>query len=211
VHFALMFGIQIHLPEIQTARSVIQARLVEAPTIPPVEEPRPEPVSEPEPEPQVEPPPKEEPIAEPQPSPEPPPETVASATPPETSSNLPSVTAPLIEDPTFYPAMQVDVHPTPLHSVTPIFPDQAAKTKVSGSVVLLLLLDEGGAVKDISVEEADPPGYFEESAMAAFRDVQFAPAQRNGKVVKSRVRIKVTYDLIRTPEKPPAAPAPNRR
>lgn len=131
-------------------------------------------------------------------------EASASAAPSESSANLPSVTVPLIEDPTYYPAPQVDVHPVALQPVMPSYPGKAVNSRVSGSVVLVLLLDEGGKVQDETVEEADPPGYFEDSALAAFKDARFSPAQRNGKVVKSKVRIKVTYDLTDGPDTLPA-------
>jgi len=82
-----------------------------------------------------------------------------------------------------------------LQSIQPFYPDEAASANVTGSVVLLLLLDEGGKVQDISVDEANPPGMFDQSALDAFRNARFSPAQRHGRTVKSRVRIKVTYEL----------------
>jgi protein TonB len=45
------------------------------------------------------------------------------------------------------------------------------------------------------VEEANPPGLFDQSALDAFRNARFTPAQRHGRAVKSLVRIKVNYDL----------------
>jgi protein TonB len=45
------------------------------------------------------------------------------------------------------------------------------------------------------VEETSPPGMFDKSALDAFRNARFTPAQRHGRAVKSRMRIKVTYEL----------------
>lgn len=108
---------------------------------------------------------------------------------------LPTLEIPLLEDPTWYPAKQVDVHPTALSLIKPAYPNRAAEQGVEGNVVLLLLIDEAGVVKEATVAEANPEGIFEESALAAFHEARFAPAQKNGRAVKSRVLIRVTYEL----------------
>lgn len=194
LHFALIFGLQIR-PQItpQAPEKIIQARLVDAPFV--SHEPAPAAPDSPaikQPTEEVLPSPQN--VSEPVPSQEP---VAPSAAPAEKNSSLPTIEVPLIEDPTYYTAKEVDVHPSALKAIRPAYPDEAASADVTGSVVLLLLLDEGGQVKDISVEEAEPPGYFEASALKAFRHARFAPAQRGGKVVKSRIRIKVSYELER--------------
>lgn len=108
---------------------------------------------------------------------------------------LPALEVPLLEDPTWYPARQVDVHPTVLYPIKPDYPDKGAEQGVEGNVVLLLLIDEAGAVKEATVVAANPEGIFEESALSAFREARFAPAQKNGRAVKSRVLIRVSYEL----------------
>ena len=193
LHFALIFGLQIRAaPSSSHVSRVIQARLVEAPAVAAAEVT----TQPPEPESLV-----VEAQEAPLPSLEPPvPEPAAAAPPasvaaPEMSTRLPSIEVPMIEDPTYYPALEVDVHPTALQLIQPLYPDGAASVNVAGSVVLLLLLDESGKVQELSVEEADPPGIFEQSALDAFRTARFSPAQRQGRVVKSKMRIKVTYEL----------------
>ena len=119
-------------------------------------------------------------------------------------SKLPSLESPLAEDPTFYPAKQVDVHPVALQPVYPEYPQQASSDNVAGEVTLLLLIDEFGVVREVSVVEAKPEGYFEESAINAFRNTRFSPARKNGRDVKSRALIKVHYQMkdwkTRSPE-----------
>lgn len=110
---------------------------------------------------------------------------------------LPALEIPLLEDPTWYPAKQVDVHPTALYPIKPGYPDKGAEQGVEGNVVLLLLIDEAGAVKEATVVEANPEGVFEESALTAFREARFAPAQKNGRAVKSRGLIRVSYELTK--------------
>jgi len=114
----------------------------------------------------------------------------------ETSASpLPALEMPLIEDPTYYSAKQVDAHPAALNLIKPIYPEKGVELGVDGKVVLLLLIVEAGVVKEVSVVEAEPEGIFEESALAAFRNARFAPAQKNGRAVKSRVLIRVSYEL----------------
>jgi protein TonB len=127
----------------------------------------------------------------------PPPAMPASPAIEQASPLLPALEVPLLEDPTWYPAKQVDVHPTALYPIKPDYPDKGAEQGVEGHVVLLLLIDEAGAVKDAAVVEANPEGVFEESALAAFREAHFAPAQKNGRAVKSRVLIRVSYELTK--------------
>lgn len=191
LHFALLFGFQIRAQDSLQARpAVIHARLAKQAIAASVQE---EP-SPPE-EVQLQ---MDEALASVQPAP-PAGEITSvplpSAAPAEQPADLPGIEIPLIEDPNYYTAQEVDVHPSAIRPVRPLYPQEAAKNGVTGSVVLVLLLDEGGRVKEVSVEEALPPGLFEESAVAAFRHARFTPAQRQGRVVKSRMRIKVNYDL----------------
>jgi len=125
----------------------------------------------------------------------PPPAMPASPAVEPANPLLPALEVPLLEDPTWYPAKQVDVHPAALHPIKPVYPEKGVELGVDGKVVLLLLIDETGLVKEVSVMEADPEGIFEESALAAFRNARFAPAQKNGRAVKSRVLIRVSYEL----------------
>lgn len=193
LHFALIFGLQIRAaPASSHVNRVIQARLVEttavAPAVVTAQPPEPESLAV-------------ETQEVPLPRPEPPASEPAAATPlasaaaPETSTSLPSIEVPLIEDPTYYPALEVDLHPAALQLIQPFYPDEAASANITGSVVLELLLDESGKVQALSVEEANPPGIFEQSALDAFRNARFSPAQRQGRVVKSKMRIKVTYEV----------------
>ncbi|MEN6584536.1 MAG: TonB family protein [Sulfuricella sp.] len=199
-HFALIFGLQIRAaPAAAPSTHIIQARLVEVPR--PITAPQTAPQQPEEPEPTPDTPSLQdvEPVPPPQPelaATEPPaPEPPASTAVPEKNVNLPSIEVPLLEDPTYYPAQEVDVHPTALHVIQPVYPTEAANTNMAGSVTLVLLLDESGKVQDITVEESSPPGIFDRSALEAFRNARFTPAQRHGRAVKSRVRIKVTYEL----------------
>jgi protein TonB len=111
---------------------------------------------------------------------------------PDTS--LPSVVMPLLADPTWYTAEELDVYPRALGPVRPAYPDSAAAQGMSGEVTLVLMVDENGAVQDVSVANAAPEGHFEAAAVAAFRVIRFEPARRDGRSVRSRIVIRVSFD-----------------
>jgi protein TonB len=106
-------------------------------------------------------------------------------------SRLPSADVPLLVDPAWYEAKDLDSYPQPLAPVQPIYPVSASD--ISGAVTLLLQIDEFGAVSQLSVVTAEPAGYFEEAAARAFQLAQFVPAQREGHPVRSRIVIKVRF------------------
>ncbi len=134
----------------------------------------------------------------PRPTPAPPPAAqlrrpVLFPTPPPDAA-LPSVTMPLLADPTWYSAQQLDVYPRALGAVQPAYPGQAANAGIGGEVTLLLMVDEAGSVEEVAVAQAVPQGYFEAAAIAAFRTARFAPAQKDGRSVRSRILVRVSFD-----------------
>ncbi len=132
-----------------------------------------------------------------------PPEEPQARPAPGHFSRFPALDVPL-PDPTYYPASQLDVHAVPLQPINPQYPPDASGIP-GGEVTLLLLIDEFGKVRELSVLDANPPGYFEQSAIDAFRDARFVPAMKDGRQVKSRMVVRVSYG---TP--PPTIAAPPR-
>ena len=112
---------------------------------------------------------------------------------PPSSSSAIYFDLPLIRDPTYYPAKQLDVYPQPLTAIKLDYPDSAAAERIDGRVLMLLLIDEFGVVNEASVVEAHPEGYFEESTLSVFRAARFSPAQKQGHAVKSRVLLQVRF------------------
>jgi protein TonB len=172
--------------------------------------PVPEPVAEKKPEPvplAVEPEAPEPAPLLPQPTPAPavatapPKPPAAAASPalpgpaaPERESPRPLLEIPSAVDLAYYGAREVDVLPRALREIRPEYPAEADRRRVSGNVRLQLKLEADGRVSDVEVVEANPPGLFEESALAAFRQARFSPAQRNGRPVRARIVIDVEYD-----------------
>lgn len=97
-------------------------------------------------------------------------------------------------DLTYYSARDLDVQPHALRVIRPDYPDTADRQQLSGKVRLQLKLEADGRVTDVDVVSATPPGVFEDSAIKAFRDARFAPAQKNGQPVRALVLIEVVYD-----------------
>ncbi len=111
-------------------------------------------------------------------------------------------------DDTWYPARQLDVLPVALVEVEPAYPEAAAAASIGGEVTLLLHVDEMGRIRERSVVESDPPGVFDQAALAAFREVLFQPALKDGRRVRSRVLVTVSFnpDSIE-PDAPLSEPA----
>lgn len=131
-------------------------------------------------------------------SPKPAPTELDTPQPPAPKTSLlPTLDMALVEDPTYYTAKQVDIHPQAALPIQPVYPDSAALAEVEGYVVLKLLIEDSGTVREVAVVEGNPPGAFEEAALQAFRNGRFIPAQRNGRVVKSEVLIKVMFELVK--------------
>jgi len=82
--------------------------------------------------------------------------------------------------------------PRPLGDIVPAYPEGADGKR--GHVVLQLSIDDQGRVVRADVLDASPPGYFEDSARAAFLAARFEPALRNGAPVRSRITIEVDYE-----------------
>jgi protein TonB len=123
------------------------------------------------------------------------PSTSAGAPPSQSAraADPPEASLPLASDPTWYPAKQLDVLPRALAPIRPIYPNTPAEAETGGRVLLLLLIDESGEVTEAAVVEADPEGYFEESALTAARSARFEPGSRAGRRVKSRVLVELNY------------------
>lgn len=109
------------------------------------------------------------------------------------SSPASGIELPLIRDPTYYPARQLDVYPQPVVMIQPKCPDAAIAQKINGRVQLLVLIDEFGVVNEASVVEAQPAGTFDAAAVQAFRLARFVPALKQGNHVKSRVMLRVNF------------------
>ena len=215
LHAAVIALVRVVPPAgVSVEAPVIEVRLVALSPVPAVNAPRPSPVT---------PAPDAAPVARlaPSPAPEalpvaPPPPAVASppaaAPPPAVPAAAEAAPAPAPAavpvpaaaltssvDLTYYNARDLDVQPHALRVIRPDYPVEADRQRVSGTLRLQLKLEADGRVSDIEVVSATPPGVFEDSAIKAFRDARFAPAQKNGRPVRALVVIEVVYDWAGQP------------
>jgi protein TonB len=89
----------------------------------------------------------------------------------------------------------VDEQPRPLTQSAPEYPRRARAQGIAGRVVLSFLIDRDGAVQDVRVLSAEPPGWFEEAAQEAVRSWSFEPARYQGAPVPVRREIPLEFDL----------------
>lgn len=132
------------------------------------------------------------PAAPPQPAAPTPAVPQPAAAPPAVAAPAAAITSSV--DLTYYSARDVDVQPRALREIVPEYPSDADRQRLSGKVRLQLKLEADGRVSDVEIVHADPPELFNESAIRAFRDARFAPAQRSGRPVRAQVLIEVVYD-----------------
>jgi len=95
-------------------------------------------------------------------------------------------------DSTYYGARQLDVYPA-LVSVLDLPRSTDKNAGAQGYVLLLVMIDAAGAVDEVSVVEAQGLGIANEDALAALRSARFSPAVRSGRMVKSRLFIRIDY------------------
>ncbi len=89
----------------------------------------------------------------------------------------------------------LDQKPRLIHPVDPV-PSAAARKKAPGTVRIVFVVDESGKVVDPRIQDSTDP-VFERPALAAVRQWRFEPGKKNGKPVKFRMRVPITF-----PEEP---------
>jgi protein TonB len=94
----------------------------------------------------------------------------------------------------YFPPHEVDIRAEPVNEVHLVYPEQAYMKRIRGRVVLRIFINDQGTIDDVSVLESTPPGVFEEAALTATLALQFKPAIRNGRSVKSYKTIEVVFD-----------------
>jgi TonB family protein len=111
------------------------------------------------------------------------------------------------------PAPKLTKPPALIKNVDPVYPPDAAAQGLTAEVTLLIDIDADGHVSNVQVSK--PAGHgFDEAAVAAANELEFSPAEVDGKPAK--IRIEFVMHFVRTvvpatppPEAtPPPAPPP---
>lgn len=73
----------------------------------------------------------------------------------------------------------------PLVSIAPVYPPGAEAAGITGRCVVEYAIGRSGATQDVRAVDCDPPGVFEESAIAAARQFKYRPRMRDGVPVET--------------------------
>lgn len=95
----------------------------------------------------------------------------------------------------FFELSEVEEPPEPIRKVNPIYPAKARLKKISGRVVLAVVVQADGSVGNVSVKSAKPVGVFESAAIQAISKWRFVPGKRHGKKVGTRVYIPLDFEI----------------
>jgi protein TonB len=101
---------------------------------------------------------------------------------------LPVLTALAVADPAPSPEAKLEVPPAVPEEFQPIETlADSRREKIEGWVRVEFTVLEDGRVADPRIKAAQPPGVFEQAALAAVARSKFRPATANGKPVRRRV------------------------
>jgi TonB family protein len=84
--------------------------------------------------------------------------------------------------------------PKAVKIVDPSYPEEARKTKLNGSVVVAVAVNEKGSIDDVKVVRSSDRR-FEQNAIDAVRQWKFLPATRDGQPVAVQMNSEMTFKL----------------
>ena len=94
------------------------------------------------------------------------------------------------------------VPPRPIFEPEPVYPPEARRAEIRGTVVIRAIISNRGDIRDPRVLSGPPS--LREAALAAVRARRYDPARLNGVPVDHASRIEVNFELTESP--PPASP-----
>jgi protein TonB len=95
-----------------------------------------------------------------------------------------------------------------LHQPTPPYPESARQAGAEGFVEVAFTVLRDGRVGWVTVERAEPSGFFEAATLDGVRDWRFQPAGREGEAVECRIRTRIRYTLTDSVAARPRGAAP---
>jgi len=84
--------------------------------------------------------------------------------------------------------------PKPTYSPNPEYTDRARKKKISGSVVLSIVVTPDGSVREAKVIQSLDPD-LDKQSIAAVSKWKFTPATKDGQPVSVRIRVETTFNI----------------
>lgn len=88
--------------------------------------------------------------------------------------------------------------PVAIRREAPAYPPAVREIGIEGSVEVALTVLADGGVGWVRVLRADPPGYFEQAAIAGVRAWRFQPARTGGRAIECRMLTRVIFALVDT-------------
>lgn len=85
--------------------------------------------------------------------------------------------------------------PVPVNTPAPLYPRDAARRGVEGSVVVEFTITAVGDTADIEIVESNPPGVFDAEVRRTVGQWKFQPALENGRPAEKRVRQTIDFNL----------------
>jgi periplasmic protein TonB len=79
-----------------------------------------------------------------------------------------------------------------IHQVSPTFPREARENHIKGTVLLHVIIDQKGNVKELSVQEGEP--LLRAAAMEAVRQWRFQPTLLDGDPVEVETVIGIQFN-----------------
>jgi protein TonB len=80
-----------------------------------------------------------------------------------------------------------------IHSVDPVFPEEARERDLTGFVDLEFTVRWDGVVEDVTVLKSQPVGIFDQAAVTAVKQWRYRPIERNGLPVNEHARIRLNF------------------
>jgi TonB family protein len=84
--------------------------------------------------------------------------------------------------------------PVVVKQVKPQYTAEAKRAKIQGTVTLEAIVETDGTVGDVSVTKGLEPG-LDEQAVKALRLWRFEPGKKDGKAVRVRITLEMTFTL----------------
>lgn len=112
--------------------------------------------------------------------------------PPDPARAVPEKPADL-PGPAYHLPDALTVRPEPLAPIEPAYPVRSREL-ARGRIVLRLMINSGGTVDRVLIEESGLGTRFEDAAVSAFAAARFSPGRIGGTPVGSQMRVEVTFE-----------------
>ncbi len=96
--------------------------------------------------------------------------------------------------------VSVDTEPGLVKNAVPVYPEEAKKNGLEGTVYVKIWIDEDGKVKDALIQKSDAE-IFNQPSVDAAKQFQFTPALKDGTPVSVWVTVPFKYKLADKAEK----------